>query len=211
MRRKLTISDLVRMNVPQEYWSASVSKVLDNTSFGKKVPVSAVDFCIGFLREIDSRVLDGLGIIMSGSNGTGKTSIAVLILKEARRRGHSGLFVMLSDLVTRSWSDRFDGDVTWTQRAKEVDVLVVDEFGHEHDQKSKYNASLIHQIIKFRCASRKLTIMTTNMVAGDIRARYPVSMIEAMKDKIVFMPVSGPNWRNTSKNAAERTILSGLT
>ena len=88
-RTELTKQILERMNLPPEFWRSKVTDIEDEET--RKV-VSR------YLKKIDEMVSEGIGLLLYGVPGVGKTIIAALIAKEARTWKHTVFFTMIWEL-----------------------------------------------------------------------------------------------------------------
>jgi DNA replication protein DnaC len=82
-RRELCFEDLERMMIPKRYWDASFDKIdSDVQSIAQR-----------YLMKLDEMVERGIGLMLWGENGRGKTCLAVVLGKELRRCGKTVLFM----------------------------------------------------------------------------------------------------------------------
>jgi hypothetical protein len=71
-------------------------------------------------------------VVFLGGASTGKTSLAIALLREVAARGASAMFVSAFDLANARAGARLgEGDPPLVQRASEVGVLLIDEIGAE--------------------------------------------------------------------------------
>jgi len=108
---------------------------------------------LGFVKQAGN-------IVLLGSNGLGKSTIAQNITYQAVMQGHSALYVnaaqMLGDLAAQ------DGDLALRRRIKHYarpDVLTIDEIGYM--TYGDRHADLLFEIINRRYET-KSTVVTTN-------------------------------------------------
>ena len=73
---------LAKANIPPKYWDYSI-KDLDRANTHVKAKLEK------YCGEFENALNKGLGLFLVGSNGTGKTLSACLILREAIRKGYS--------------------------------------------------------------------------------------------------------------------------
>lgn len=210
--RKLTSGDLVRMRLPERYWNAS----FDAISEGKHKVVTQ-----RFLAKIPELMAKGMGLLLWGDNSTGKTSVASVIAKQARRLGFTVLVLRTSELVRgdlrREW---YSADKTKSvyDRAKEVDMLVLDDLGKEHHAASGYEVGyatdLLEDLIRDRVARCKSLVVTTNIDPSTIGKKsdaddlqlYKKSMREVMKGSVFPVKVEGKNFRKEEAKALEELL-----
>jgi DNA replication protein DnaC len=147
----------------------------------------------------------GEGLHLHGANGTGKTSIAVLVSMEALRLGATVLFTTAEELrrgsIEEVW---FDDSQLIIDRAREVDLLVIDDLGKEHRGDSGYAERLLEDILRQRSARRLLTVITTNVPIGTSKdgtglfGLYSRSMLDVSRESLRSVPVSGQNKRRSA-------------
>lgn len=195
-RRSLTGSDMRRMRIPKRYWSVT----FDDISNAKVEGTSAKDITRDYVLAANENIANGVGLLLWGPNGTGKTSMAVVIAKEMRRRFHAVLFVQASALRGSVISNEmFDESETLWQRACNVAVLVVDDLGKGTQDKTGFGERMIDDLIRARNSSQLITIITTNMaVKGDKNAlstALKASTIHSLKEHVVPVRVAGRDKR----------------
>jgi len=180
VKRKLDEVDMKRMQIPAEYWFMRVDHVSDKVR-------PRVERFLGMIEEA---IAKGTGLLIHGSPGVGKTTIAALIAKEARSRRRTVLF-------TRIWQLRemirskvfFDDDASMMDRAMEVDVLILDDF-RELDIKERFlGATDIEQLSRTRTSNGKLTVITTRISSADLQLSIDARLSEFM----MLLHVEGPN------------------
>lgn len=196
--RALTKQDLKLIRLPERFWNST----FDGISDGKHKRI--VTRYVNGIHEMMSK---GIGLILWGENNTGKTSIAAVIAKQARRHGYTVLFVRAAELLrndlNRLWFDE-TRTKTWYQRAIDVDLLILDDMGKEHHAGSGYQAGyatdMLEDIVRARSSKLRSMVVTTNMSPSAIKdstddALYKRSMSEVMKGSTFPVRVDGPDRR----------------
>ena len=194
LRRFLGQIDLERMNLPEDLWEVKLQCVSD----GARTPTKS------YLRRIDEAVTNGAGLVVYGGQGVGKTAIAALIAKEARSRGYTALFSRVWELreMIRSRVD-YDADSSMAERARAVDVLVLDDLRSEDANEKFFTLSEVVQLVRYRASRRKVTVITTRMMPSDL-SKAPM---DAISDMLLQFPVEGPDLRKARKRELEQSIL----
>lgn len=192
-RIRLTQAHMELMRIPRRFWSTSVDRI----------PESCRDRTIGYCRDMDGMLDDGVGLFFWGRNGVGKTAATVFIAMEARRHGAPVLFVT-AETLRQSVLDKemFRPDMSLIDRARTVDVLVLDDLGKEHSGQTGFTERLFENLFRERSASQKTTIVTSNMDLTKLGERYKLSMLEVMKESCYPVRVEGPSQREVSSRLA---------
>ncbi len=113
----------------------------------------------------------GKGLLLVGKEGTGKTHIAVAILKEVIGKGYRGLywnvpelFLELRRLMSNS-EDLTEADIF--DEAAAADLVVLDDLGAE--KTSEYVMDRLYVLINGRYQDDTPTIITTNRTPEELR------------------------------------------
>jgi DNA replication protein DnaC len=178
-RRQLTLVDMERMRIPPRYREAH----FDGVSAGPhKMEL------YNYLVALDEMLARGVGLVLHGKNGTGKTSAAVIALKEARRRGNTGLFVEAASLKDIKFASKgFEGETRLWDRILDVDVLVIDDLGKGVRDKEGAEERLLDELLRFRGAYCRATYITTNMSAIPRRRGDASQLEEFLKASTIHM------------------------
>ena len=123
-----------------------------------------------YLREFPAGERPGL--LLAGDTGTGKTHLAVAVLKALIERGHEGLFFDYQDLLNRIRSsyDAASGsaDREAYRSALDTEILVLDDLGSH--RVTDWVEDTVTAIVTHRCNQRKMLIATTNLDLEDTGA-----------------------------------------
>lgn len=113
------------------------------------------------------------GLLLRGGTGSGKTHIAVGILREVLRRGCSCLYCNVTDLLARlretyhQASDEREGQIL--AEMETVDLLVLDDLGAEAP--SDWMRDRLYLVINRRYENARSIIITTNCDDAELSAR----------------------------------------
>ncbi len=206
-RRRLNQADLERMRIPRRFWSATYAEVSDEKEGdGAR---SMRDYAGQYLSNLDAMLDRGIGLFLWGNNGLGKSSVAAVVLMEARRRGFTGLFLEAATLKTVVIEKTmFDDDTTLWERAKQVDLLVIDDLGKGVQDEKGFGERLIDEVVRHRAAQMRATWITTNMSPKEFQEQYKVSTFAAMKEAIVPVRARGSDRRIETRDQLTRLFGS---
>lgn len=204
-RRPLTKSDLVRMNVPKRFWEVTLSGITDRKG---EEGLSLKDLVRRYLENFDAMVHRGAGLLLWGKNGLGKTGAAVVLAKECRRRQRSVLFMTAAEYL-RSIHDKlwFDESMTFVDRARTVDVLVIDDFGKEHKDAKGWAERQFEDLIRTRSSDMKVTLFTMNVPMNRFVESSVPSMVQVLKECSYPFMVVGPDKREEKQAEIERVLV----
>lgn len=212
-RKKLTAMDMQQMHVPDRYWKARYAEITEEgkSTTGKTAPRSVAK---RFVDNILEFVENGTGLYLHGPNGRGKTCMAVVLLKEARRRGMTGLFVSAASLKRLVVSKTpFSEAETMYERALGVRFLVLDDLGKEVSDNVGFGARVLDELIRHRMGHQMITVITTNMTPDVLKAEadsskgiVKVSTLHAMKECMIPLELGGPDRRVENARALRKLV-----
>lgn len=173
-----------------------------NWNWPKKIDREAIEelMQLNFIKEATN-------IILCGSNGAGKTTIAKNIAYNAIIRGSNVLFISASDMLSELAST--DGNNALRRRIKyyvQPSVLVIDEIGYL-SYTNRY-ADLLFEIISRRYHD-KPTIVTTNKTFAEWKDIFPnaacvVSLIDRLVHHSEIISIEADSYR--LKEATEQAV-----
>ena len=167
---------------------------------------------------------EGLGLLLTGGNGVGKTHLAVAILRElTQRTGARGEFWDFHELI-REIKSSYDNETKTTELqvlapVVEADVLVLDDLGAW--KMTDWMNDTLFYILNSRYTARRPTIVTTNYQDADIerirtadplvRREYLVERIgqrlrSRLMEMCVVLPIEGPDWRRVRQQGHTQIV-----
>jgi DNA replication protein DnaC len=137
-------------------------------------------------------------IVLIGNTGTGKSGIAVGILRQALIEGYRGRFYAAQDLLDELYTSLADRNTSkLINKLSRYDLLVIDELGYLTINKEQVNA--FFKLMSERYG-RKATIITTNL---PYEAWYELfnrkDLVDALLDRLrhrcITINIDGPSLR----------------
>lgn len=155
---------------------------------------------------------NGDGIYIEGTNGTGKTHLAVAIaLKLIYEDKIPVICKTAGDLlldIKRTFNDNSTVDEAQVLDIyKQVDLLIIDDLGKE--QCSDWSMSMLYSILNDRYEEMRPTIITTNYNAvGLIKALTPkgcddtkvIAVLSRLKETSIGITMDWEDWRGRKEN-----------
>jgi DNA replication protein DnaC len=174
--------------------SAVIPPLYQDVAF-ERFPVTEMDPQVvaatrRFADRIDEKLDAGRGLWFMGPNGTGKTTLAMLVTKAALKSGRTAARYTLPDLLrqirktfeTGSHVDLFD-------QLTAVDLLHLDDIGAE--QSTAWVLEELYSIVNARYEEKRSIIITTNILDRDTLCRQiterTVSRLTEMCDELPLL------------------------
>jgi len=163
--------------LPREFWEAE--SIIP--AFNRK----AFDELARYARNLRRVRAHGLGLVLTGRNGSGKSSSSCLPLIAAIRSGSTASFVNFPDLVggwRRAWRD---ADLArHLDERLHRDLVVLDEVGKEHiGTDDTFVSSRFDSLLRLRRGAMLPTIITTNLKIPEMIKRYGESVGSLLADR----------------------------
>ena len=190
--------------------NARIPKMFSNKSLDNfKPPIKKADEIVQFIQAwIDSYSPGGKGLFLVGDVGSGKTHIAVAILKELIVRGFTGLYYNVVDLlkdIRATMSNDFElSEYALLDITCNVDVLILDDMGAE--KTSDWVLDRIYHIINKRYENQVTTIVTSNFNYDGLEARVMKRIASRLKEMCIMVHFPFDDYR---KQLVEQTTIVG--
>jgi DNA replication protein DnaC len=143
------------------------------------------------------------GLVLRGPEGTGKTHMAVAILRAVISQGYQAMFYNVSDLfldlrrtMTEEGKSQSEADLIHPLRS--ADLLVLDDLGME--RASDYTREILYTVINSRYAEDRATIITTNCNKNELLERLGRSTTSRLQEMCLDLPFPEGDWRRRNMN-----------
>ena len=188
IRTTLSNKNLINMGVPRALLDLS----LEDLDLNEKI----LDYVQGYIDNIDNSFKYNKGLFLYGSNGTGKTSIASIVIKEAYRHRYTAkrmTWVDYMTLYTRAWGcNNFELKMHTEDVIKDIkdrEFLVLEEIGKEQD--NKLAMTLLEDLLRHREDKGFPTIICTNLAPKSVGERYGASIESLIKGNMTPIKLVG--------------------
>jgi len=121
--------------------------------------------------QLQKALKEGFGLFVQGENGSGKSFIATIILKNALKAGYTGYFILMSDLIKITFEAMHNVDVRddLEKVITQVDFLIIDEIDKGFQDQNDVVQKMLLPLFKKRCDYfKKPLIVTSNVVKAEI-------------------------------------------
>ena len=145
---------------------------------------------------------EGMGLLLFGGVGTGKSYAAGCLANALLDQGHSVRFVSLSDVVNRMQGCYGDDREKYLRELLMPELLILDDLGSERS--TSFSKEQVFDVINKRTLSGKPLVVTTNIPlkvmqhAEDVQDRR---IFDRVLEKCVPVAFTGESFRRA--NAAE--------
>lgn len=146
--------------------------------------------------HLSEHIRNGRGLILMGPVGTGKTILAISILRTAINQGYNGYLIsMISLLDTLLVLSKGPAEhyLKFENQIRNCPLLVLDDFGAEYD--NKWVGNKVDAIISDRVERGRATIITTNLNVKQIKTDYDSRIYDRLKSTSFLLQFKGKSKR----------------
>ncbi len=189
-RTKLNPKNLSRRGIPRLFFNATINQY--------NIDPEIKDIFSRYLDNLDQMYEDNVGLMLYGTNGSGKTYLSSLVVKEAYRLRYSSFRVTLQEFINLQFQKN---DLDVFERLQDLifaDFLVIDEVGKEIAPKSNFNVIVLEELLRQRETSGKPTILCTNLPLegeGGLYQQYGKSIKSLIEGCFVKIKFTGKDFR----------------
>lgn len=178
------------------------------------LPTAAAEGAFDYIERLDQYRDVGLGLVLTGPKGTGKTLLAHLILKEAIGKGvdvYATTFTQMIDEFAGGW--RSEDQSRWfNARVRDAGLLFVDDLGRERNKgEGTVGENMLETVVRHRVACLLPTIITTNIEPGNIGHTYGGHTVSLLSESALSIDVPGLDSRTTMREREHDYIRRGLS
>jgi len=168
-----------------------------------------------WVSNLDDNVESGKGLYIWGAaNGTGKTMLAMLSLKECVVRGYrcyATTFQNMLSSMKSGWKDAVF-EKWYKEKVDSAQVLLIDDIGKEIMPGGGFNNDFAQQtfdsILRTRTQQGRPTIFTSNMGIMQLQPYYGRAAVSLLEENVLAVEVRGTDFRPnvSSKPKGRRRI-----
>jgi DNA replication protein DnaC len=150
-----------------------------------------------FAEQVDNHLNEGDGLCFTGSVGTGKTTLAMLVSKSALEAGRSvaiySLPRLLSEIRTTFGEGSARSHVELLDRLAAVDLLHLDDLGAQNT--SPWVLEELYSIINTRYEEQRSIVVTTNLEREGLRDQIGERTVSRLSEMCLDIPLWGQDRR----------------
>lgn len=198
--RKLTEHDLIRMRLPEAFWRARLDGIQGDA---RGVAERYVD-------KIEDWVRRGVGFLVTGSPGTGKTGFAAVLAKAAKASSKTVYFTRMSELrdAVKDGAE-FSEDEAVLERCRSVDFLVVDGVQKEDATAPYFGAPHLVDLVMLRGDRRRATVVTMAITEDEMKATAFSRLRVSCSSYLPSLVLRGDDLRKKQAEDIQRQLIRG--
>lgn len=175
----------------------------------------AVEKVFAYMDGAASYVRSGVGLILYGEMGTGKTSLLSLLTKGLLGQGYDAYFTTFSEMIdtyTGGWNDK-DEKAWFHKRIKNAGVLAVDDVGREYQGRAKNGLpeSTFDEVLRHRVASGNPTFISSNKDMKQMQEGYGGNVMSLLHECSTTYRFTGADFRDQARHRVVTEAEMGLT
>lgn len=164
-----------------------------------------------YRRNRDALIDRGVGLVIHGPHGTGKTLVATILLKELVREGYdcfATTFARCIEMYTDSWGDA-DKKRQFFSRFMLSRVVLLDDLGKEF--RGKLSPTTFDYILRTRVQECRPTIVTSNLSPLQIENEYGIAALSLLVEQSIEVNLLGHDYRVSANRRTLAEVENGET
>jgi DNA replication protein DnaC len=193
-KKLLKPSYLAYANIDLRYAEGSLDLISDDAWHKQAV--------LDYYRNMHVLEKSGIGLIISGSVGTGKSTIGCQLLMRAMLSGPVRCYYVDAAEIPSIAIDKpvtEEGESVWALLRGDAHFLVIDDLGN--DKSTDWKDTVFRRVLNGRYGKCVPTIITTNL-EREALFRLVIRLKELFCDAYKWITVDGPTWRENDEEAS---------
>jgi len=155
-----------------------------------------LEFAREYADQISERIAAGRGIWLMGAVGSGKTALAMALVKAALERGH-GVAIYSTPELFKALRDAIGDQADPLGALYTVELLVLDDLGAQNT--TPWALEQLYLLVDARYRERRPVIATSNLYPNELAEQLSAARVEG---SAAFQPTRDPfqlGWRVVSR------------
>ena len=182
---------MIRSGIPKEFWPITFDNFWGNPT--------AVRLAQKYCRHLRLAREHGFGFLFMGSNGRGKTSLEMVILKEALKQGYSAFYITMPMIFKQIYQSYNFPELGRELKhiIETVDFLAIGELGKDYHRKDSEEFARCEFDVLFRSRREQClpVLMDTNMDDSELVDTYGESLMSLFHSRLKFIEMKGIDYR----------------
>lgn len=167
-----------------------------------------------YVDNINAFAAAGVGMVLYGGRGTGKTLLSTLLLRRLLAAGIDGFTATWQEIIafySQGWRDE-EAQRWFDRRVRRAGVLVIDDLGKEHGvgRSAEVVEAAFDHILRSRVASCRPTILTTNKTLDEIGQAYSAGALSLLDECSITVEFQGTDFRPQQSTRSVDESRQGL-
>jgi DNA replication protein DnaC len=160
---------------------------------------SVYDICADYAHRFGKKPRN---LLLFGAPGLGKTHLSAAIAREVSGDGWSVVYDTATHIFACFEDQKFGreegGEInSHVERVLNCDLLILDDLGTE--MTTTFVQSALYQIVNTRLLEKRSTILSTNLMPGEIARRYSSQTASRIEGEYQLLPFFGEDIRKLKK------------
>lgn len=214
-KKKITEEVLRRMDLPKHYWNVTRDEITAKIGGRDEGLVKMIDI---YLSSRNDMWRKGVGLILIGPNGVGKTCAAAFLAKEFRALNKPVLFAPADSVLDKKKKNEIfehNKNYTYWEWMKRVSVLILDDLGKEADTWGDF-PQMWDELFRARLGAQLITIVTTNFPirgsesTGSLEQVLKRTTLSFLKESFIPIVLKGDDLRENRMKELHSIMKGGL-
>lgn len=194
---------------PQELWQRANlpsgrfdGLTLADLDWERLEPPEAAAAVRDFADKVEVWLSEGMGLTLTGNVGTGKTHVAVGLVKLACGLGIEARFLTMTELLAsiKATYDRGRGEAELLDELATLPLLALDDLGTENP--TSWARDRLYGLVNRRYLARRPTVVTTNLGLEVLADRLGERTISRLWGASLAVNFRGADYRERAKREA---------
>lgn len=165
------------------------------------VEPAALKVATDYYSHLARRIRSGIGLVLHGEMGAGKSMLVYLLAKAAVQIGFSVQALTFQDFLdayTKGWSNTDEGRAAqawFEQRIIHADLLVIDDLAREYSGRSKVAEAALDHVLRTRVAASRPTLLTSNRDLAELASIYSANALSLLSECSIVHQFTGEDFR----------------